>query len=70
MGTLLIVFAAPVAALTLARRLVRHPAYTWVKDIAASVAVLVRLAYKLARFAVLFVVGEVRAWKLSRFSAQ
>ena len=37
---------------------------------AAAVAVLVRLACKLIRFAVLFVVGEVRAWKLSRSSAQ
>ncbi|WP_034268275.1 hypothetical protein [Actinospica robiniae] len=70
MGTLLVVVVAPVAALTLARRLVRHPAYAWVKDIAASVAVLVRLAYKLVRFLVLFVVGEVRSWKLSRSSAQ
>ena len=70
MITLLFVAAVPVAALTFARRLVRHPAYQWVRDITSSIAVLVRLAYKIVRFLVLFVVGEVRSWKLSRSSAQ
>ena len=70
MGTVLVVVAVPVAALTLARRLARHPAFTWVTDLAASVALLARLAYRLVRFLVLFVVGEVRSWKLSRSSAQ
>ena len=70
MTTLLFDVAVPVVALTLARRLVRHPAFAWVKDIAASVALLVRLAYRLVRFLVLFVVGEVRSWKLSRSSVQ
>lgn len=70
MTTLLFVAVVPVAALTLARRLARHPAYQWVKDIAASVTLLARLVYKLIRFLVLFVVGEVRSWRLSRSSAQ
>ena len=70
MGTLLLVAVVPVAALTFARRLVRHPAYQWVRDITASVLVLGRLVFKIVRFLVLFVVGEVRSWRLSRSSVQ
>ena len=70
MGTLLFVSVASVAALTVVRRVVRHPGFTWVKDVAASVLLLVKLAYRLVRFLVLFTVGEVRSWRLSRSSAQ
>jgi hypothetical protein len=64
--TAVLVFAGPVVALTLARRAAGHPLVRFLLDLLTSALILARLVYRLVRFVCLFVVGEVRSWRLSR----
>jgi hypothetical protein len=66
MLTAVLVLAVPVVALTLARRAAGHPLVRFLLDLLASALILARLAYRVIRFLVLLIVGEVRSWRLSR----
>jgi hypothetical protein len=64
--TAVLVLAGPVVALTLARRAAGHPLVRFLLDLLTSALILARLVYRLFRFLVLFMAGEVRTWRLSR----
>ncbi len=66
MLVLLLVLVGSVAALTLARRLARHPLIRWLIDFAVSAYLIGKVLYRLGRTAFRFVSGEVRSWTLSR----
>ena len=70
MGTLVVLVAVPVAALTLARRLAHHPLLMLGKDIAVSLFVLAHALFLAARWVCRFIAEEVHTWKVSRSSAQ
>jgi hypothetical protein len=64
--TVVLVLAVPVVALTLARRAAGHPLVRFLLDLLTSVLILARLVYRVVRFLVVLIVGEVRTWRLSR----
>ena len=66
MLTAVLVLVVPVVALTLFRRAAGHPLVRFLLDLLASALILARLAYRIIRFLVLLIVGEVRTWRLSR----
>lgn len=66
MLVLLLILVGSVAALTIARRLVRHPLIRFLFDFAVSAYLIGKALYRLGRTAFRFVTGEVRSWTLSR----
>lgn len=62
----LLVLVGSVAALTLARRLARHPFISFLIEFATTAYLLARLGYRGFRIAFRFIGGEVLSWKTSR----
>lgn len=62
----LVVAGGVVLAVTLARRAAGHPAVRFARDLAVSAFLIGQLLFRMVRFLVRFVVGEVRTWTPSR----
>lgn len=57
-----LVVGGPVAVVFAARRLAGHPLVVLVRDVAVSVVLVARFAYRGGRLVVRVVAGEVRSW--------